>query len=424
MFDKKIFTQTKVCYIIKLGDEMKRIIMHIDVNNAFLSWSAIDLLNKGSKYDIRNSYAVIGGDERKRSGIVLAKSMACKKLGIKTADTLYSAKQKCPALRVFPPNFLFYKEMSNKMFSLLLKYSPDIEVASIDECYLDYGKVEKLYGDPLLFAKKIQKQIFEELGFTVNIGIANNKLCAKMASDFSKPYKIHTLYEEEVEKKLYPLPIEQLYGCGKKTSEKLRKLGIMTIGDLAHFDVERLKPIFKNMAVSLVESARGVNRDPVCSEAWVPKGIGNEITLPKDVQDKKELLLYLQEITENVALRLRKQKKYAYTVCVTLKTKDFKRKSHQKTLVNATDGTEELYKTVREVFLEMQMEEGVRLIGVRLDHLTDYRTIQGTLFDTFEQIDDHSKLDEVVDAIKRKYGARVIKKASTIEKVQFKNLKD
>lgn len=403
---------------------MKRIIMHIDVNNAFLSWSAVDLLHKGSKYDIRNSYAVIGGDESKRSGIVLAKSMPCKKLGIKTAETLYSAKQKCPVLRVFPPNFPFYKEMSNKMFSLLLKYSRDIEVASIDECYLDYGKVENLYGDPFLFAKKIQKQIFDELGFTVNIGIANNKLCAKMASDFSKPYKIHTLYEEEIEEKMYPLPVEELYGCGKRTSEKLRKLGIITIGDLAHFDVERLKPIFKNMAASLVESARGINNDPVCSTAWIPKGIGNEITLPKDVWDKKELLLYLQEITENVALRLRKQKKYAYTVCVTLKTKDFKRKSHQKKLVNATDTTEELYKAVKEVFLEMYTEEAVRLIGVRLDNLTDCRTIQGTLFDTFEQIDDNAKLDEALDAMKRKYGIKVIKKASSMDKVQFKNLKD
>ena len=403
---------------------MKRIIMHIDVNNAFLSWSAIDLLNNGSKYDIRKSYAVIGGDEKKRRGIVLAKSIACKKLGIKTADTLYSAKQKCPALRVFPPNFPFYKEMSKKMFSLLSVYSPDIEVASIDECYLDYGKVQNLYGDPFLFAKKIQKQIFDELGFTVNIGIANNKLCAKMASDFSKPYKIHTLYEEEVEEKLYPLPIEELYGCGKRTSEKLRKFGIKTIGDLAHFDVESLKPIFKNMAVPLVETARGINRDLVCSEAWIPKGIGNEITLPKDIQDKNELLLYLREITENVALRLRKQKKYAYTVCVTLKTKDFKRRSHQKKRRNATDGTEELYETVREVFLEMQIEEGVRLIGVRLDHLTDYRTIQGTLFDSFEQIDDHSKLDEAIDTMKRKYGIKVIKKASAVEKVSFENRKD
>lgn len=402
---------------------MERIIMHIDVNNAFLSWSAIDLLNKGSKYDIRESYAVIGGDERKRSGIVLAKSMACKKLGIKTADTIYSAKQKCPALRVFPPNFPFYKEMSKKMFSLLSKYSPDIEVASIDECYLDYGKVEKLYGNPFLFAKKIQKQIFEELGFTVNIGIANNKLCAKMASDFSKPYKIHTLYDDEIEDKMYPLPIEELYGCGKKTSEKLRKLGISTIGDLAHFDVERLKPIFKNMAISLVESAQGINKAPIMSGASIPKGLGNEVTLPKDENDVDKLLEVLHILVENVSLRLRKKKKYAYTVCVTMKTKDFKRKNHQKKLENATNATHEIYSIAKTILLEMDFKEGIRLLGVRLDNLTDYKTVQGTLFDLDECKKD-SKLDETLDDIKNRYGISSIKKASLLGYKELKNIKD
>lgn len=399
--------------------------MHIDVNNAFLSWSAIDLLNKGSKYDIRESYAVIGGDERKRSGIVLAKSMACKKLGIKTADTIYSAKQKCPALRVFPPNFPFYKEMSKKMFSLLSNYSPDIEVASIDECYLDYGKVKHLYGDELLFAKKIQKQIYEKLGFTVNIGIANNKLCAKMASDFSKPYKIHTLYDDEIEEKMYPLPIEDLYGCGKKTSEKLRKLGITTIGDLAHYDVERLKPLFKNMAISLIESARGIDRTSVVSEASIPKGIGNEVTLSKDEGDIDKLLEVLRALVENVSLRLRKQKKYAYTVCVTVKTKDFKRKSHQKKLENATNVTHEIYQVAKIILLEMELREQVRLLGVRLDNLTDYKTVQGTLFDLEDlEQEKNTKLDETLDDIKIKYGISSIKKASLLSYKEFKNLKD
>ena len=358
--------------------------MHIDVNNAFLSWSAIDLLNKGSKYDIRNSYAVIGGDEEKRSGIVLAKSTPCKKLGIKTAETIYSAKKKCPALRVYPPNFPFYSMMSKKLFELLSSYTPDIEIASIDECYLDYGKVKNLYGDPLLFAKKIQKQILDELGFTVNIGIANNKLCAKMASDFSKPYKIHTLYENEVEEKMYPLPIEDLFGIGKKTAPKLRNLGIETIGDLAKMDEKRLKPMFKNMAISMIESAKGINLDPVVSDKWVPKGIGNEITLSKDVSDKETLLHHLLDLTENVSLRLRKQKKYAYTVCVTIKTNDFKRRSHQKKLLNATNVTSELYEQVKRVFLEMYDDDKVRLIGVRLDNLTEHRTYQGSLFDSFK----------------------------------------
>ena len=222
--------------------------MHIDVNNAFLSWSAIDLLNNGSKYDIRNSYAAIGGDVKARKGIVLAKSNPAKKQGVVTAETLYSAKKKCPALRIYEPNFKFYSQMSHNLFSLLRKYTPDIEVASIDECYLDYGKIKSIYGDEVEFAKKIQKEIFDTLGFTVNIGIANNKLCAKMASDFSKPNKIHTNFDYEIKNKMWPLDISELFGIGKRTVPKLNKLGIYTIYDLAHTTYDKLYPYFKNQS--------------------------------------------------------------------------------------------------------------------------------------------------------------------------------
>ena len=400
-----------------------RIIMHIDVNNAFLSWSAVYLLQNGSKYDIRNSYAVIGGDAKSRNGIVLAKSNPCKKLGIKTADTIYSARKKCPALKVYPPNFNFYSQMSHKLFELLSKYTPDIEIASIDECYLDYGKVMKLYGDPYEFALKIQRQILDELGFTVNIGIANNKLCAKMASDFSKPFKIHTLYDYEVKDKMYPLPIGDLFGIGKKTTPKLQRLGINTIGDLACFDETLLRHYFKNMASSMILSARGINDDLVISEASAPKGIGNEITLVKDTTDFDEISSSLLSLSENVSMRLRKQKKYAHTVCVTVKTSDFKRRNHQKKLENATNVTSVIYEASKKIFLEMNIEEPIRLIGVRLDNLTDVVAYQISLFDNVEA-KSNNKLDEAIDSIKMKYGNKIIKTASLVDKKDFKNLKD
>lgn len=403
---------------------MDRIIMHIDVNNAFLSWSAIDLLNKGAKYDIRNSYAVIGGDETKRSGIVLAKSNPCKKLGIKTGETLYVARSKCKALKTYAPNFIFYKEMSNKLFNLINKYTPDIEIASIDECYLDYSKVKNLYGDEIDFAYKLQKEINDTLGFTVNIGIANNKLCAKMASDFEKPNKVHTLYDYEVKTKMYPLDIEDLFGIGKKTSLKLRNLGINKIEDLANYDLEKLKVYFKNMAVNMINSAKGINDDPVFSDEWIPKGIGNEITLEKDEKDPTKLKEYLLDLTENVTLRLRKQKKYAYTVVVTVKTNDFKRCSHQKKMETASNNTDEIYRYVKTVFDEMNLDRPIRLIGVRVDNLTDHVTHQVNLFEKIEEKDNNKILDEVVDNIKSKYGSKIIKKASLINKKEFKNLKD
>ena len=393
---------------------MERIIFHIDVNNAFLSWSAIDLLNRGYQYDIRNSYAVIGGDEKARHGIVLAKSNAAKKMGIKTADTLYSARKKCPALRVYPSNYAFYKEMSHKLFELLNKYSPDIEIASIDECYLDYGKVKNLYGDELEFAKKIQKEIYDTLGYTVNIGIANNKLCAKMASDFSKPYKIHTLYKEEIEEKMWPLSVDELFGIGKKTAPKLHELGIHTIGDLARTDCIKLEKYFKNSAVNMIKSANGIDDSKVISDEGEPESIGNEITLDRDIKNKLELKKYLLGLSENVALRLRKEKKYAYVVAVILKDNYFRRKSHQKKLKNATNITSEIYEIACEILDEMEIES-VRLIGIRLDQLKDISNHQVSLFEDIKEREENKELEQTVDELKNKFGISIIKKASLLE---------
>lgn len=402
---------------------MERIIFHIDVNNAFLSWSAIDLLNKGYKYDIRNSYAVIGGDEQTRHGIVLAKSNAAKKMGIVTAETLYSARKKCKALRVYPANYAFYSEMSRKLFELLNQYSPDIEIASIDECYLDYGKVKSLYGEPYPFAQKIQKEIYETLGFTVNIGIANNKLCAKMASDFSKPYKIHTLYAHEIKEKMWPLSVDELFGIGKKTAPKLHQLNIHTIYDLAHTDPKKLEPFFKNQANHLIQSANGIDETPVISEAPELESIGNEITIRQNVSSKGILFQYLLGLSENVALRLRRQKKYAYVVAVILKDNYFRRMTHQKKLKNATNITSEIYETACDILKEMEFES-VRLIGIRLDQLKEESNHQVSFFEDIEKREENSELEQTVDELKSKFGISVIKKASLVEqKIDKKYLK-
>lgn len=391
---------------------MRKIIMHIDVNNAFLSWTAVLYLKQGSKVDIRNTYAVIGGDEAARHGIVLAKSMPAKKKGVVTAETLFSAKKKCPGLKVYPPDYNYYKQMSDSMLDLIRKYSPDIEQMSIDECFLDYTPVKHLYGDEVEFAYRLKKEIFDTLGFTVNIGIANNKLCAKMASDFSKPYKVHTLFEEEVPKKMWPLDVSELFGIGKKTAVKLHNLNINTIYDLAHCDDLKLSKYFKNQAKDMIEAAYGRGSDEVKSTESEPKGIGNEITLDHNVFSKDELKGYLLALSENVALRLRKQKKYAYVVVVTLKDKFFKRMSHQRKLVNATNLTEEIYKYACVILDEMDISEGIRLIGVRLDKLVDTSSHQVSLFEDLKVREEGNALEKTVDELKEKYGFKVIKKAS------------
>lgn len=383
--------------------------MHIDVNNAFLSWTAVYLLQNGSKYDIRNSYAVIGGDENSRRGVVLAKSMPAKKLGIKTGETLYSARKKCPALKTYPMHYYFYREMSNKLFDLIKKYTPDIEIASIDECYLEYTNVYNLYGDELEFAKKLKDEIYDTLGFTVNIGIANNKLCAKMASDFLKPNKIHTLYDDEVKTKMWPLPIGDLFGIGKKTEEKLLKLNINTIGDLANTSIDKLKPYFKNMAKGMIDSANGINNDIVNSEGYALKGMSNETTLKKDATTKQELSPYLLYLSNELGIRIRKENKYAYTVAVILKDKYFKRKTHQKKLLNPINTSEDIYKNSLKVLSEMDVES-VRLVGIRLDNLVENYNYQQSLFEENKKI-DNLELEKTVDKLKEKYGFGIIDKA-------------
>lgn len=394
---------------------MRRIIMHIDVNNAFLSWTAVLYLRQGNKVDIRKTYAVIGGDEKARHGIVLAKSMPAKKRGVVTAETLYSAKKKCPNLKVYPPNYNFYKKMSDSMLSLIRNYSPDIEQMSIDECFLDYTPVKHLYGDEVEFAYRLKKEIYDTLGFTVNVGIGNNKLCAKMASDFSKPYKVHTLFEEEVEKKMWPLQVDELFGIGKKTAIKLHNLNINTIYDLAHTDREFLYKYFKNQAQDMIDSANGRGSDIVVSEESIPKGIGNETTLNRNISSREELYPYLLALSENVAIRLRKQNKYASVIVVTLKDKFFKRMSHQKKLVNATNLTEEIYKTACDILDEMNTTDGIRLVGVRLDKLSDTSSHQVSLFEDLKVREDNNELEKTVDELKEKYGFKVIRKASLID---------
>ena len=389
--------------------------MHIDVNNAFLSWTAILYLKNGSKTDIRKTYAVIGGDEKARHGIVLAKSMPAKKKGVVTAETLFQAKKKCPNLKVYPPDYNFYKKMSDRMLDLIRSYSPDIEQMSIDECFLDYTPVKHLYGNEVDFAYKLKKEIYDKLGFTVNIGIGNNKLCAKMASDFSKPYKVHTLFENEIDKKMWPLKVDDLFGIGKKTAIKLHNLNINTIYDLAHADSSFLYKYFKNQAFDMIDSAKGKGSDLVVSEESQPKGIGNETTLNRNIFSKEELEPYLLALSENVAIRLRKQKKYASVVVVTLKDRFFRRFSHQKKLVNATNLTEEIYNTALDILSEMNIEDGIRLIGVRLDRLSDISLHQVSLFEDLKVREDSNELEKTVDELKEKYGFKIIKKASLVD---------
>ena len=404
-------------------DKKQKQILHIDVNNAFLSWTAIDRLEQGEKVDIREIEAVIGGDESKRSGIVLAKSMKAKRKGVYTGETLYQARLKCPNLQVFRGNYSSYKKHSNDLYKLLLNYTDKIERFSIDECFLDM--TEYLGNSDLLDkAYEISRRVKKELGFTVNIGVAHNKLLAKMASDFAKPDRVHTLFEDEIKTKMWPLPVSELFMLGKKTLPKLYNMQIKTIGDLAKQNKEELIKRFGKHGLMMWEYSNGIDKSEVHYLEEKPKGIGNSVTLPVDLVEKEKIERVLLTLTEQVTYRLRKYNMYANVVNVQLRTKDFKDFSHQKKLLNATSNTKDIYKVAKELLGEMYKKGTfIRLVGLRVDNLVEKDEIQLSLFSNDEE-KKQEKLDEVVDKLKQKYGYNSITRAGKLHSEEVIKLKD
>ena len=404
---------------------MERQILHVDVNNAFLSWLAVYKLKNGEHIDIRNQVAVIGGDESRRSGIVLAKSTKAKQFGIITGETLYSARQKCRNLQVYHGNFKIYREYSNALYKLLSEYTEKIERFSIDECFLDI--TEYLMGDtPINKAKEINARVKNELGFTVNVGVAHNKLLAKMASDFTKPDRVHTLYEEEIPTKMWPLPISELFMIGKKTVPKLYNMGIKTIGQLAKYDEKILVKKFGKFGKTMWEYANGIDNSEVNYVPEKPKSIGNSVTLPIDTSNIEELEEIVVALVEQVAYRLRKENLLTTVVNVQLRTKDFEDFSHQTKLDYATSNTKDILKVAKEILKQMyKNNQQIRLVGVRLDGLVESEQLQLSLFGNTENNKKQQRLDKVLDNLNEKYGYNFVERAGklNIDKKIFNDFK-
>ena len=382
-----------------------RIIFHVDVNNAFLSWTAVYLLKNGYERDIRLIPSVIGGDEKSRHGIVLAKSTPAKKLGILSAEPIYLAKKKYPKLEVFPPNYEYYMEMSSAFYNYLKDYTPLIEQASVDECFLDLTNTKYLYQDLLSLAYNMKDEIKEKFGFTVNIGIGNNKLCAKMASDFEKPDKVHTLFMDEIKDKMWPLPVSDLLFVGKSSVKILESIGIKTINDLAHADENKLKKYFKNRSIDLIRSANGIDESVVDNSYYLNKCISISRTLEKDTNDYQILKKVLLDMSNKVGLRARRDGLFAKTIAITFKTSSFKSFSHQVTLVNSINNTMDIYHEIMKLFDMTERNFLVRSIGIRLGELESKKEEQISLFENKKSDDSLQKL---MDEINSKYQNTVI----------------
>ena len=399
---------------------MERVIFHIDVNSAFLSWEATYRIRElGETEDLRLIPSVVGGSEESRHGIVLAKSESAKKYGVTTGEPLVDARRKCPGLVTAPSNVPIYVKYSNAMMKILEDYSPDIEQYSIDESFVDMTGMQNLFGPPLEAAHTIKDRIYNELGFTVNVGISSNKLLAKMASDFKKPNLVHTLFPDEVPSKMWPLPVSDLFFVGRQTTKRLHSLGIFTIGDLAHTDKQVIHDNLKGHGDVIWEFANGIgdSMDDVASKNRKPanKGYSNETTLAFDVTDAalaKEILLSL---TETVAVRVRADKSYISVISVYYVDNEFRHTSKQMTLDSATNVTNEIYQHVCTLFDQLWNGNPIRLLGVQTSKATNESNRQYSLFEK-QDVEKLSKLDAAIDKIRHKYGDDSVKRASFVNK--------
>ena len=385
---------------------MKNIIFHIDINSAFLSWEAVKQLKNGSGIDIREIPSAIGGDREKRLGVILAKSVPAKKRGVITGEPISTALQKCPELVIFKPDFLLYERSSNAFMDICRQYSPVVEKYSIDECFVDMSGTERIFPDIIEVANEIKNRIRDELGFTANIGISDTKILAKMASDFEKPDKVHTLFSSEIQEKMWSLPIGSLFSIGGSTAEKLKAVGIDTIGALARLDLRSVQVLVgEKRGIQIHQYANGIDDSFVSDVQEEAKGYSISVTLEKDISSEEEVEGVLLALADSVSARMRADKVQAYSVGVTIRDTNFKDRSHQKKLDIPTDITSEIFKVAKALLLEFwDSNIPLRLVGISLTNIIKENELQVSALDNSIQKERARKLDKTIDSIRKQYG--------------------
>lgn len=360
-----------------------RYIYHIDVNSAYLSWSAVYRLRElGEEEDLRDIPSIIGGDEESRHGIVLAKSVPAKKYGIETAEPVASARRKCPGLRVVPSDFQVYRRYSKAFMGILKKYSGEIYQYSIDEAWVVFDGCEELYGDMVEFAYRLKDEIKDTLGFTVNIGVSTRFDLAKIAGDFEKPDRVHTLFEDEVPSKLWPLPVNVILYVGKKMAAALRNLGIITVKDLYDADPEVISRNLGKFGMALWDNVHGKDIEPADHNDSDQKGYGHSTTTTNNVTDWKAAKEVLMMLSDRVGARLRDDGVYVSCISVSARYEDFDHTGRQMMIDNPTNSTSKIYETACELLASFWNEDRpIRQLGVRTTKVSDQKYEQLSLFD-------------------------------------------
>ena len=403
---------------IPIPIDMGKYVFHIDVNSAFLSWTAAYRVNVlGEKEDIRRIPSIVGGDQEKRHGIVLAKSTPARKYGIQTGEPIVAAQRKCPGLMVVPPDYGLYVTSSRAFIKILKEYSDNVIQYSIDEAWVVFEGFEKLYGRGQMveLAHELKDRIRDELGFTVNVGVSTNFLLSKTAGDFSKPDKVHTLFAEEIEEKMWPLPVSELFFVGRATVEKLHRLGIRTIGELAKADEGMISAHLKKHGQTIQGFARGGDLDPAMISHEANKGYGNSLTAPVDIVTEEYAKHLLLSLSETVGARLRADNVMVSVASVHLTTCEFKRMNKQMQLESPTNITEEIYEAACRILDKLwDKKTPIRQIGVHTSKVQENAGRQYSIFD-LEKSDKLEKLDRAVDQLRGKYGEDAIFRASFLK---------
>jgi DNA polymerase IV len=413
----------------------ERQILHIDMNAFYCSCheAAEPALYRGKP-------TAVAGSPETRHGVVVTASYEARRRGVRATMTVPEAQRICPDIIFIAPDFKLYREYSRRAFDVVRRFTPLIEIFSIDECWADVTG-SRQFGTALDIARSIQECLLHELSLPCSIGVGPNKFLTKMASDFHKPLGITELWTSDVQEKLWPLSVGQMFGIGKKSAERLERMGIRTIGDLARADVTRLARVFGKRAMELIKHANGIDDSPVTDDREPPKSIGHSITLPEDVSDLDELRTVLLNLSDQVGRRMRHHMMVGKTVQITMRYTDRKTVTRARTLDNYTDLTEQIYETAYLLLSEHKPKGAkLRLVGVAVSGLCKRDKVeptheQLTLFDwmTAPETDAHGSqphelsrgtarktsahpvsreklrtLTEVTDRLRDKYGEDIV----------------
>lgn len=391
---------------------MGRVIFHVDVNSAFLSWEAVYRLHHlGGTLDLRTIPSAVGGDQEKRHGIILAKSIPAKKYKIQTGEPVADAKEKCPELVLVPPNYELYQRSSRALLRILADYTDKIEQYSIDEAFMDMTGCSE---QPEQTADELKERVYRELGFTVNVGVSSNKLLAKMASDFQKPNLVHTLWPGEIQMKMWGLPVRELFSVGHASEKKLAALGVHTIGQLAETPDSVLYGCLKSHGLQIKRFANGLDDSPVAPAPPPNKGYGNSLTTPRDVTDRETARLFLLSLAETLSARLRADGAMIRTVEISLRDCHLKFSHRQRALETPTDLTVEIHEAACRCFEELWDGTPLRHLGIHTSGVTRTMERQLGLFDRLDY-EKYRCAEAAVDRLRKRYGQDIIKRAVFVE---------